>query len=163
MRTLGILLLSLTPLLLGLDYSLTLKKQGKFITCFKEFLIFVREQIRFSGREVDEIFALAFKNPEFKKHIFLSGDFPFKNGENLAKRIENSNDIRLKSNDLNQINAFFKGLGATDTEGQINHCDYFIKVFEGAEKKAAENLAVKGRLSVGLSLSLSFALFIIMI
>ena len=69
MRTLGILLLSLTPLLLGLDYSLTLKKQGKFITCFKEFLIFVREQIRFSGREVDEIFALAFKNPEFKNLI----------------------------------------------------------------------------------------------
>lgn len=163
MRTFGILLLSLTPFLLGLDYRATLKRKSKFITCFKEFVIFTREQIRFSCREVDEIFSLAFVNPHFKKHIFCGGKFSFNGEENLAKRIEKHNDIRLNSDEVNKITSFFNGLGATDTEGQINHCDYFISLFEGVEKKVAESLKNGGRLSVGLSLSLSFALFIIMI
>lgn len=67
MRTLGILLLSLTPLLFGAEYRTNLRKYINFITIFKEFVIFAKEQIRFTCRERDEIFALATRDPRLTK------------------------------------------------------------------------------------------------
>ena len=163
MRTIGILLLSLTPFLFALDYKSNLKKQSEFITCFKEFVAFTKEQIRFSMREINEIFALAYQNPEFKRYIFKNGKISFNNTENIAKSIENANDIRLKPIIRTHINTFFKGLGTTDTEGQINHCNYYINAFAAFSKKAREDASQKGRLALALSLSLSLAMFIIMI
>ena len=107
MRTLGILFLSLTPFLFALDYKANLKNQSDFILCFKEFIVFTKEQIRFSLREVNEIFALAYQNPEFKRHIFKNGKISFDNTENIAKSIENANDIRLKPIIRTHINTFF--------------------------------------------------------
>ena len=163
MRTLGILFLSLTPFLFALDYKANLKNQSDFILCFKEFIVFTKEQIRFSLREVNEIFALAYQNPEFKRYIFKNGKISFDNTENIAKSIESANDIRLKPIIRTHINTFFKGLGTTDTEGQINHCNYYISAFTIFGKKAQEDASQKGRLALALSLSLSLAMFIIMI
>ena len=43
MRVVGIVFLSLTPLLFGLDYSKLLKKRLEFFSTFKEFILFVKE------------------------------------------------------------------------------------------------------------------------
>lgn len=163
MRLLGILLLSLTPVWLGLDYRSSLKKRRDLFLKLNAFVIFIREQIRFCGRERDEIFALSDNNPEFSNGFFNLIKKSLKNGENLTKTIEDYNDIRLKSKEISQICAFFNELGKSDTEGQINHCDYYIALFEQNGKKLSDAYVTKSRLITGLSLSLTAATFIIMI
>lgn len=163
MRTLGILLLSLTPLLFGLEYKTNLRKYINFITIFKEFVIFAKEQIRFTGRERDEIFALATMDPRFNTAFFKSIEKSLKHGDSIEKIIKNNNDIRLKNKDIQNITAFISGLGKSDTEGEIAHCDYYISLFENDEKKLSSIGSQKSKLTLGLSLSLSAAMFIIMI
>ena len=163
MRTLGIIFLSFTPFLFGLDYSKTLKKRKAFLVTFKEFILFIRDQIRFSGRERDEIMALALNDPRFNHPLFSNLELALKKGENITKRINIINYIRLKPKEIYEIDSFVSGLGKNDTEGQLNHCDYYISVFESVTKNLDEEILVKSRLSVGLSLSLSAVMFIIMI
>lgn len=163
MRTLGILLLSLTPLLFGLEYKTNLRKYINFITIFKEFVIFAKEQIRFTGRERDEIFALAKMDPRFNTAFFKSIEKSLKHGDSIEKIIKNNNDIRLKNKDIQNITAFISGLGKSDTEGEIAHCDYYISLFENDEKKLSSIGSQKSKLTLGLTLSLSAAMFIIMI
>lgn len=163
MRILGIVFLSLTPFLFGLDYRANLKNRKQFFTLFKEFIVFVREQIRFCGREVDEIFALLLTDPRFNNPIFKDMERYFKNRESLTKIFENRNDIRLKSKEINEINSFVTQLGKSDTEGEINHCDYYFSVFEQIERKSNEGYSAKVRLALSLSLSLAAVMFIVMI
>ena len=163
MRIVGILILSLTPLLFGLDYRSTIKKRRDLFLNLKDFVVFVKEQIRFCGRERNEILALSDINPKFNDSFFIVLKKSIKNGENLTKILENYNDIRLKHKETVEINAFFAELGKTDTEGQINHCDYYINLFSQMGEKLNNSYTTKSRLSLGLSISLMAAMFIIMI
>lgn len=163
MRILGILLLSLTPVWFGLDYRNSLKKRVNLFLNLKSFVIFVKEQIRFCGRERDEIFALSDNSLEFNNSFLKAVKNSLKNGEDLTKTLENYNDIRLKFKEIVEISAFFTELGKSDTEGQINHCDYYINSFEQNGRKLSDAYVTKSRLITGLSLSLSAAMFIIMI
>lgn len=163
MRVLGIVFLSLTPLLFGMEYGKSLKNRKEFFGTFKEFIMFVKDQIRFSGRERDEIFALALKDPRFNKPLFKKLDMSFKNGEKLAKILDDFNDTRLNIKEIYEIEAFIMGLGKNDTQGQINHCDYYISIFEQMTIDSVEAYTVKSRLAVGLSLSAALVMFIIMI
>lgn len=163
MRLLGILLLSLTPLWFGLDYQSSLKKRRDLYFKLKSFVIFVKEQIRFCGRERDEIFALSDNNLEFNDSFFKSVKLALKNGEDLTKTLYDFNDIRLKSKEIIEISTFFTELGKTDTEGQINHCDYYINLFGQVGKGLSDAYITKSRLTLGLSLALAAAMFIIMV
>ncbi len=163
MRIVGILLLSFTPLLFGLDYRSSLKKRRDLFLNLKDFVVFVKEQIRFCGRERNEIFALSDINPKFNDSFFKTLKKSIKNGENLTKILESYNDIRLKSKEIAYICAFFTELGKTDTEGQINHCDYYINLFSKIGENLSNSYITKSRLSLGLSISLMAAMFIIMI
>ena len=163
MRFIGILLLSLTPILFGIDYRSSLKKRRDLYLKLRSFVIFVKEQIRFCGRERDEIFALSDTNLDFNDSFFKSVKNAIKNGENLTKILYNFNDIRLKPKEIIEISTFFTELGKTDTEGQINHCDYYINLFEQVGRNLSDAYTAKSRISLGLSFSLTAAMFIIMI
>lgn len=163
MRLLGIFLLSLIPVLFGLDYRSSLKKRRDLFLNLKSFVIFVKEQIRFCGRERNEIFALSDLNPEFNNDFFKVIKKALKNREDLTKTFDEYNNIRLKPKEINEINTFFTELGKSDTEGQINHCDYYINLFGQAGKVLSDTYVTKSRLVSGLSLSLTAAMFIIMI
>lgn len=163
MRTLGIVFLSLTPLFFGLDYGKTLKLRRDFFYNFKEFIIFVKEQIRFSCRERDEIFAIALNDSRFNSNIYSNIKKALKNGESITKIFKYDKDIRFNNQEISEIEAFFNGLGNNDAEGQISHCNYYLSVFEQITAKATETCSVKSRLSLGLCLSLASVMFIIMI
>jgi len=163
MKVLGILFLSLAPVLLGLDYRNILKKRKDFFCIFKEYVIFVKEQIRFCGRERNEIFALALNDPRFNSPIFKKIENSIKYGENLTKILDECIDIRLKNAEIYEINSFVSGLGKSDTEGQLSHCDYYISVFDEIAKKTGDTYSAKSKLSLGLSLSLAAVMFIIMV
>jgi len=163
MRTIGIIFLALTPLLWGLDYRNSLKKRKDFLNAFKEFIMYVKEQIRFSGRERDEIFALALNDPRFGHPLFKKIEKALKSGQNISKTVVDFNDIRLKIKEISGIDSFISGLGKSDLEGQLNHCDHYLLVFEKLSQNSDEVYAVKGKLVTGLSLSLASVMFIIMI
>lgn len=163
MRLLGVLLLSLTPFLLGIDYRNSLKKRRDLFLKLNAFVLFIKEQIRFCSRERDEIFALSDNYLEFNDSFLRMVKKSLKNGENLAKSLEDYNDIRLKQKEISHITAFFNELGKSDTEGQISHCDYYINLFAKMGEGLSEAYVTKSRLSLGLSISLTAAMFIIMI
>ena len=156
-------MLSLTPLWFGLDYRSSLKKRRDLFLSLKSFVIFVKEQIRFCGRERDEIFAISDNNLEFNNDFFKMIKKSLKDGKDLTKTLNEYTDIRLKFKEIVEINAFFTELGKSDTEGQINHCDYYINLFDKANKDLSSAYLTKSRLATGLSLSLAAAMFIIMI
>ncbi len=163
MRTVGIIFLSLTPFIIGLDYAKSLKIRRDFFATFKEFVMFVKDQIRFSNRERDEIFSLALMDPRFNTSFFKGLQKTFKTEENATKISNYINDIRLNAKELCVVESFVFGLGKNDLEGQLNHCDYYFSAFEQMANNSAEAYSVKSRLSLGLTLSLALIMFIIMI
>lgn len=163
MRILGIVALSLTPLLFGLDYKFSLKKRRDFLKLFNEFIIFTKEQIRFNGRERDEILHLATSIPKFNSSLFKRIEKCVVYGEDLTKSIKSYNDIRLNLEEIMLVTDFISGLGKSDVDGEISHCDYYINLFNDAVKKSITSNNINGKLSIGLSASLSAVMFILMI
>lgn len=163
MRTAGVLLISLIPVLLGAEYKSLIKRRKEFFATFREFITFVKEQIRFFARERDEIFTLALNDARFNENAFSIVLKCFKNGQDLKKILKYNIDIRLNQDEINLIDAFIFNIGKSDTEGQLNHCDFYIAQFDGILKKHEAAYTVKSRLSGGLSASLAAVLFILMI
>ena len=63
MKTVGVLLLSLHPILVGFGLRKQLHSRADFLRRFGRFISFVQEEIRYSGRELSEIFSLALRDP----------------------------------------------------------------------------------------------------
>ena len=57
----------------------------------------------------------------------------------------------LNGEQKRQITAFFAGLGTTDLEGQLAHCNAFQQVFVTIKEQASEQYQSKGKLTRTLS------------
>ena len=163
MRTVGVILLSLLPVLWGLDYNLTQKKRTDFLENFTLFIVFVREQIRFSASEILEIFSLALRDPSFKNPVYEELFLCMKNNGNLEKIFKNNSNIRLKNAEISAICLFLNGLGKNDVEGQKAHADYYKENIGSMAKKVAKENITKSKLVTSLSICLSAVLFVLMI
>lgn len=163
MRTAGVLLISLIPVLLGAEYKSLIKRRKDFFATFREFIIFVKEQIRFFARERDEIFTLATNDARFNGDIFVAIKKALKNGQDIKKILKNDINIRLNDDEIKLLDAFIYNIGKSDTEGQLSHCDYYLTQFESLLEKSESAYVVKGRLTSGLSASLAAVLFILII
>ena len=100
MRTAGVLLISLIPVLLGAEYKSLIKRRKDFFATFREFIIFVKEQIRFFARERDEIFTLATYDARFNSEIFITIKKGLENGHDIKKilNIPKWNDSKFSNN-----------------------------------------------------------------
>lgn len=163
MRTAGVLLISLIPILLGAEYKSLIKKRRDFFAAFRDFIVFVKEQIRFFARERDEIFALALYDARFNSNIFIAIKNAIENGQNLKKILKSNIDIRLTEEEIKLVDDFVFNIGKSDTEGQINHCNFYLTQFDGVLQKSEAAYTVKSRLTSGLSASLAAVLFILII
>lgn len=163
MRILGILILSALPVLWGIDYNASQKKRVDFLESFVSFVIYVREQIRFSGREISEIFSMALRDPCFAKPIYEQLFLSIKNDDNLEKMFINNKNIRLKKHEISAVCGFLSGLGKNDVSGQTAHADYYKLKLEDMASSVKSELAVKGRLAISLSVAGAAALFVLMI
>lgn len=163
MRTVGVILLSLLPVLWGIDYNSAQKKRVAFLENFILFIVFVREQIRFSGRELLEIFSLALREPSFANPVYEKLFLGMKQGKDLRKIIKDDSGIRLNDAETTAVCAFLDGLGKNDVEGQKAHADYYKEHISGLAKKLQGEVLVKTRLITSLTVSLAAALFVLMI
>ena len=163
MRTVGVLFLSLLPVIWVIDYNSTEKKRVDFLENFTLFIIFVREQIRFSASEILEIFSLALRDPCFTNPIYEELFLSMKDNQDLEKIFKNNKNIRLKEKEISAICLFFNGLGKNDIEGQKAHADYYKEHIDALAKKAAKEKAAKSKLATSLSICFAAALFVLMI
>ncbi len=163
MRGVGIFLLSLTPVLFAVEYLFTYKKRVDFLNIFEEFICFVKEQIRFCSREKDEIFSLATKDPRFAVPIFEKLKVALEDEKKLLKIFKCDMDIRLNKKEQELCFSFLTNLGKSDTEGQINHCDFYKLQFEKICKTENSLYKTKIKLWISLSFALSAVIFILMI
>ena len=163
MRTAGILLISLIPVLLGAEYKSLIKKRKDFFITFRDFIIFINEQIRFFSRERDDIFTLALNDARFNSNEFKVIKTALENGQDIVKILKTNIDIRLNSEEIKLIDAFIFNIGKSDTQGQISHCDFYLTQFENLVQKSEAAYMVKSKLTLSLSLSLAAVLFILMI
>ncbi len=163
MRTIGILLLSLLPVIWGIDYNLTQKRRVVFLENFTLFIVFIREQIRFSASEILEIFSLALRDPSFTNPIYEELFLGMKRNQNLEKIFKNNNDIRLKDAEINLVCSFLNGLGKNDIEGQKAHADYYKENIGQLAKKVQKETETKSKLVTSLCVCLAAALFVLII
>ena len=163
MRILGTLILSALPVLWGIDYYAAQRKRADFLESFVEFVIYVREQIRFSGREISEIFSIALREPRFARPIYEELFLAIKNKDSLEKIFKNNKDLLLKKHEISTVCGFLDGLGKNDVLGQIAHADYYKTRLEETAATTKKELASKGRLIISLSILAAAALFVLMI
>ena len=163
MRVVGVLFLSLLPVLWGGDLYRTMHRRAHTLSDFTRFILFVREKIRYSARELDEIFSLALRQPPFAAPLYETLAHSRGKAEHLTERLLSVRGTGLKREDARLITEFYDGLGRDDTKGQLAHCDYYRERLERQADEARRCLKQKGRLTVSLALSGAAALFILMI
>lgn len=163
MRIVGVILLSLLPFASGIIYNKQLKQRADILKRFEKFILFVKDEIRYSSRELDEIFSLALRRPMFAICFFEELFRYYKNGEDFSK-IENTViDIRLKSHELEMIYEFFSRLGTNDSSGQLAYCEYYYNHFSQFAFDAEKAGKNKGRLMLSVSGIASAGMFILLI
>lgn len=163
MRTVGILILSSMPLVIGIDIFVSIKKRRDFLFTFLKFIMYVKNEIRFACRERDEIIMLALRDPEFTSVIFEDIFKSLKYGKKLENIFIYNNNIRLNLRETKAVCSFIYGIGKSDVSGQLAHCDFYAEQLGALAKEADDKGKTKCKLALGLSISLSVALFIIMI
>lgn len=163
MKTVGVLLLSLLPILVGLGLRKQLHSRADFLRRFGRFISFVQEEIRYSGRELSEIFSLALRDPMFATPFYEALYLEQKNEKNYEKIINDTNDFRLKKSDIIMVSDFLSRLGTNDVTGQLSHCAHYFAQCERAADQAATASRTQGRLVISLSCLAAAAVFILLI
>ncbi len=126
MRILGTVIICTAILIYGMCASAKFKNRRKRLETAKELIGFIKTEIRFSGREYDDIVSLAGKSGRFERLTFLKNFSSVKKARCFAEKInlavEMDNSSFLKPSDKETLKEFFCFAGTTDKEGQINNC-----------------------------------------
>ncbi len=142
MRMLGALFLALAITSLGLLKALSLGDRAKQLDMSVRLVRDIREQIRISKRDAGRI---------------------------LGVMRERYADLRWLKNDCRDADVstagegFISGLGRSDTDGQLAHCDLYIADFSRMLEEAVRDKNEKSRLYIALSAAAGIAVFILLI
>ncbi len=163
MKILGIIIVCSMPILIGLEINKGMKKRLDILEHYGKFILFVKENIRCFAREIDEIFALASGSREFENKFFREYFAYIKNNPtegDMRKFLKNQG---LKDENSDLILAFQSGLGKSDIEGELNHCDYYDVQITEQINILYKDFRSKSRLNLTLSISLSLVMLIIIL
>ena len=129
------------------------------VTSFEQMkaVSFIETQIRYSGAPVYEILQKASKS-DFGKLKFLQKaadlirgglkpDIAWESAINLY-----CDDVGFTADDRGLVFDFGKGLGSSDTEGQLRHCETYRRLFSDRLKRARTDAQYKGRLYITLGI-----------
>ena len=142
MRVLGITLLSLAIASFGLLKALGLGERVEQLDMSVRLVRDIREQIRISKRDAGQI--LDIMRERYGKVRWLK-----ENG---------------RGGDIGAVGErCLSGLGRSDTDGQLTHCDTFIADFSRLLSDAERDKACKSRLYISLGAAAGAAVFILLI
>ncbi len=163
MKIVGVVLVSLLPILIGLEVRGTMKKRLDILTDYYKFIIFTREQIRYFGREISEIAVVMKNKREFQGEHFLPiCEFGRKKAlpDNIATVLLRAG---VKKEDADILIAFLEGLGLNDTEGQLSHCGYYEREMLSQINILGKDFRLKSKVYLSLSIAAALTFFILTI
>lgn len=150
-------LIFLAGAIAGLAASATLSQRVTSFEQLERLISYLETQIRYSGAPIYEILQQSLKT-DLRKLNFLkvSADLLAK-GENpeiaWKTAVKYCDENGFTAQDKELIFSFGKGLGSSDTEGQLNHCETYRQLFRDRLKNARIEAQSKGRLYVTLGLA----------
>jgi stage III sporulation protein AB len=138
--------------------SSALNKRVSVFEQLERFVVYLETQIRYSAAPIHEILKQSTKG-EFSKLLFLSetanrmckGECPSDAWENALRL--HSDENALNSNDRELLIDFGRGLGTSDVEGQLLHCETFRGLIVDRLAKARSEVETKGKLYVSLGIA----------
>lgn len=144
----GLIILSLTGLLLGSKQVARLKKRSDALYWFSANIPLIGEHIRGTGEEIYDIV-----NTLCGKDMFLTLEKPFR------VKIK---DSFLDTYDLEALYEFFGELGRLDCEAEIKRCEMYSLIISDRYKRAHKEYLDKNKLykMLGLFSGLSVAIII---
>lgn len=148
-KLLGITLIFAACCYLGEVSGRRLFRRRNFLCEMTVFTAALKSRIRFTGDELDLAVRESAAQPLVKKYFgsinVVSGEEDFSGiwGEMSA---EAAAGCSLTVDDLNLLLGLGKGLGTTDTEGQMDHLSMYEEFFRQSYETAKEEAKTKGRL-----------------
>ena len=165
MRALGISVISLIPFVVGVwQYSLINRRQ-QTLWELEQLVLLIKEQMRFSLKEIDQLLSFAYNQPHFStpvKDIIMAVTGKTSHNEVLSA-LQSVSSSGISKKEMLLIADFFSGLGKSDIKGQLEHCEYYKEQLEGINNLLSREQGEKSRLWLGLSISLSLAVFVLLI
>ena len=165
MRISGIIILAAIPLGFGICLYIKGISRAKFSAEIYKLSVILKEQLRFSLKEVYELLDFFENQPQFSQKMrnILSKI----KGENSLQAITDVLNSELKKEfkvyEIADFSHFFFYLGKSDLEGEIKHIEYYEKIFEDLSNKSNDDLLNKNKLYLSLFTALSLAVFVVLI
>lgn len=165
-KWLGIALIFFACCYFGEVSGRRLFKRRNFLGEITVFIGALKSKIRFTGEEICCAVRESAAQPLVKKYF---GNFNVVSGEENFSEIWNGMSAdaaagcSLTVDDLNLLYGLGRGLGATDTEGQIDHLSMYEEFFRQSYEAAKEEAKTKGRLYriCGVCAGAAFALLLL--
>lgn len=144
-----------------------LARRLEFLTGFEAFITSIKSDIRYAAITVSGIAQKYSDGSIFGAYLEYCSN-RILNGESFPKAWQNtflkaSRDIDLTSEQKDLIINFGLGLGSSDVEGQLLHCDYYLEQLKPHLTKAREDKKTKGKLYGILGTCLGCVLALLMI
>lgn len=156
-----------SSLILGLMASKRLDNRQKFLHQYISFINQVKTQIEFNGSSLAIIFSLCNAEKPFNSFInntistLESGNTFIDSWYRSVDNIDKS--VGLKSDDISIINEFGQGLGISDINGQISHCNLHSELAEIRYQDARDCVIKKSKLYKTMGLMIGVAISIVII
>lgn len=158
MKALGMVMLVLGGFLLGLGRAGELKRRVSLLTELLALMQGLRAEIAWSARPLQEILAL--DESCFCKEARAREDFQ----ENPAGALARTGEALLSRRaDRELLAGFAKGLGASDTQGQLSHLELYMALTKDSLAGARAEYAQKYRLYTALGLFGGLAVCVVLL
>ena len=166
MKILGMVFLSICPILFGLSKAKKKKKRQKTIEKLIELLNYIIAEIRYKKTDILTLIMNLSLKESFKKLEFL---------QNLKNKIKlkpfpiawassiNESNLSIDKDDENLLKSVSNILGAYDSKDQIVALKHINSQFKESLKNAKENYLSKGKIAKSLGILIAIAIVIILI
>ena len=163
----GFLMLVISGSLCGYTASRNISERVKFLEEYLEFISSTETQIRYTCTPMSEIIKKHTGKSMFCSFIkqcceYISSGIPFPNAWTKSLNTYKK-EINLQNKAYMLINSFGKGLGASDIEGQITHCEYHKQAIKPYLENELENKKNKSKMYAILGTSLGTIIGLIII
>ena len=155
LKGIGLLLIVLAGIGGGAMASLELSRRAACLETARRLIDWMASRIRYTAAPVQEIVIEAAGEPEFSRLSFLgeaasrmqAGDSP---GQAWNSALAHFAAGGLKDADKGLLCSFGRGLGCSDLDGQISHCESFESLLAGRVESARAQADSKGKLYITL-------------
>lgn len=165
MRALGIAIISLIPFALGVWQYNIIKRRQQTLWELEQLVLLIKEQMRFSLKEIDALLCFAYNQPHFSapvKDMIMAVKGKTSHKE-ILEALQSVSASGITKKEISLLADFFAGLGQSDIKGQLEHCAYYREQLESINNLIFKEQGEKSRLWLGLSISLSLAVFVLLI